>query len=72
VIFTFATRPAGYCSECGQECDGILIEDGIGPYECFGATGVHRSRRWVSPCCEAEIVAERPGGESAEDEATSC
>lgn len=32
---------------------------GIGPYEFWGARGVHHDWQMLSPCCEAEVV---PGG----------
>ena len=42
------------CSECGNPCDAIVIDDGIGPYEYFGMKGVDRRPALVSDCCEAD------------------
>ena len=52
--------PYGYCSECGETCQGILMDFGIGPYELWGSKQVHEDWRWVSPCCEAEILEHKP------------
>jgi hypothetical protein len=31
-------------------------DQGIGPYEFWGATGTDHDWRFVSPCCEADMV----------------
>jgi hypothetical protein len=47
--------PTGICSCCGLECTATCVDEGIGPYDGFGG-GVHHDYRWVSPCCEEEVV----------------
>lgn len=46
----------GICTDCGEPCHAVRIDVGIGPYEYWGATGVHHDWRWLSPCCEAEMA----------------
>jgi hypothetical protein len=48
--------PCGYCNECGDWCEGILVDFGYGAYEFWGTKGFHEDWHWVSPCCEADIV----------------
>jgi hypothetical protein len=50
------SAPSGICSECGEECTGVAVDEGIGAYEFWGAKGVQHDWRWASPCCEAEVV----------------
>jgi hypothetical protein len=53
----------GWCSDCGKECSSTQIDEGIGPYEFWGARGVHHDWVTVSDCCEAEILESNPTGE---------
>ena len=48
--------PHGICNCCGMECDAVYVDNGIGSYEFWGATGVHHDYRWESPCCGEEVV----------------
>lgn len=44
------------CHACGAaNPDTKQIDDGIGPYEYFGATGVHHNWVDVTECCEADL-----------------
>lgn len=44
------------CHSCGAaNPDTKTIDEGIGPYEYFGATGVHTAWVDVTECCEAEF-----------------
>lgn len=45
-----------WCTECKQSCTEVIIDEGIGPYEFWGARGVHVDKRVVSSCCEAETT----------------
>lgn len=48
-------RPDTICPGCGQldpQCEWTDI--GIGPYEYWGAPGVHTQMVWVTECCEAD------------------
>jgi hypothetical protein len=47
---------SGWCSECGKECDGKVIDDGIGPYEFWGSKYVDHDYKVVSSCCEGEVL----------------
>lgn len=47
-----------YCKECLQECSEVTIDNSIGPYEYWGATGVHTDIRVGSDCCEAEVISD--------------
>jgi len=49
----------GICDSCGEECSSICVDQGIGPYEYWGAKGCHHDYQNVSPCCEDAVV---PGG----------
>ena len=51
---------SGYCDECGQECYGVLRDDGIGSYEYWGSRGTHHDWVAVSNCCEAKILDDNP------------
>lgn len=46
----------GICNECGIECDSVVEDHGIGPYEFWGSRGNHHDYVEVSPCCSAEVV----------------
>ena len=47
------------CSDCGHECDVVLVDHGIGGYEYWGAKGVHHDYAPGSDCCGEDVV---PGG----------
>ena len=42
------------CTACGQPCTVVTIDNGIGPYEYWGATGFDSQLYDVSNCCEAD------------------
>jgi len=46
----------GKCTECGEECNVILADFGIGSYEYWGAKSVDKQIEAVSDCCEAPAV----------------
>ena len=48
--------PVGVCAECGVECEGILVDFGYGYYEFGSDVGTDENWRWVSPCCEDEVI----------------
>ena len=56
----------GFCSECREPCEAILVDFGIGPYEFQGTKGIDEDWKWVSPCCEAEVI------DSFEEEDDDC
>jgi len=45
----------GYCRDCGHFVRTIVQDCGIGPYEFWGARGVHHDYRAVCPLCEGEV-----------------
>lgn len=47
---------SGICESCGMPCDSKTVDDGIGPYEYWGAKGVHHDYYQASDCCGAEIA----------------
>jgi len=49
-----------YCAHCLQECSVTTIDEGIGHYEYWGATGVDIRLVDVSSCCEDELLDELP------------
>ena len=51
---------SGICSACGEACTSVMVDEGIGSYEYWGATGTHHEWQEVSPCCHEEVV---DGGE---------
>jgi hypothetical protein len=55
-----------YCSCCLKECSRTVIDEGIGHYEYWGATGVDIKLVEVSDCCEGDLLNELP--EEDEDE----
>ena len=59
--------PVGVCSECGKYCSAILLDFGIGSYEYWGSQDYEEHWRWVSPCCEAEVVESEDDYEDDED-----
>lgn len=44
------------CSECGKKCVAVIIDEGIGCYEYWGAKGAHTAYLAVSDCCEADVI----------------
>ena len=52
--------PKGYCSACHEECVGVQVDYGIGPYEYWGHKSVDVDLHWVSLCCEEEILDNDP------------
>ena len=44
-----------WCTECGEECYVVKVDNGIRPYEACGMKGVHHQYEWVSNCCEAPV-----------------
>jgi len=49
-----------YCSYCNQECDVDEVDEGIGAYEYWGATGVDVKIVEVSRCCGEDVLDEPP------------
>lgn len=56
------------CSCCGAPVRGKVIDLGIGPYEFWGATGVHHEYTVSSECCEEAVW--RTPDSSDDDEVT--
>ena len=48
-----------FCSACGNSCTPTMVDFGIGHYEYWGATGVHRDIQEVSDCCESGVVTDQ-------------
>lgn len=48
-----------FCSECKQEAEPVQRDFGVGSYEYWGAKGNHQKLRWVSECCDGELVSEK-------------
>lgn len=46
------------CTSCGEPCDPMIIDLGIGSYEYWGAPGIDVQLTVVSQCCEAAIIDE--------------
>ncbi len=46
----------GVCADCGEACQSITIDNGIGEYEYWGARGRDVRLEEVSPCCWAEVI----------------
>lgn len=44
-----------YCTECGKQCKGTVLDFGIGPYEYWGQHCVDTNKQFVSECCEADV-----------------
>lgn len=42
------------CNDCGEPCSLIWEDQGIGPYEYFGALGTHVDWCEVTDCCGCE------------------
>jgi len=43
------------CPDCGEECQVIVVDQGIGHYEYWGAKCYDSRPEVVSDCCEAFI-----------------
>lgn len=46
----------GTCKACGEPCNVVLIDFGIGSYEFWGAQGTDIQIEAVSDCCEDTVV----------------
>lgn len=46
----------GRCTECGENCTVIGVDNGIGPYEFWGQKGTDVQIDLVSNCCEAKVI----------------
>jgi len=46
---------ATYCEDCGEQCDVIKVDEGIGWTEAWGVRSCHHDYQWVSDCCHAGI-----------------
>lgn len=66
--FEIDDMPSGFCDECGEEATGVPVDFGIGPYEFWGSREVQEDWRIVSPCCEADVVEEKPVDGLGEEE----
>jgi len=44
------------CENCGEPCEVITVDVGIGPYEYWGARGNDVRLAEVSDCCEDNVV----------------
>ena len=52
------THLTGVCADCGEACTSVTVDNGIGHYEYWGATGIHHQYDEVSPCCQGEVIDE--------------
>ena len=43
------------CPDCHEMCEAIVVDNGIGPYEFWGAKGWDSKLEVVSNCCEAQL-----------------
>ena len=50
----------GWCEDCGAEVTSVTVDNGIGHYEYWGATGIHHQYDEVSPCCQGEVLESEP------------
>lgn len=44
------------CSECGNECDVVTVDEGVGSFDFWGEKGIDEKLVEVSSCCEAEVI----------------
>ena len=51
-----AKNSDGYCTECHGQCKEVRRDFGRGLTEYWGAVSAHEDWRWVSECCDAEVV----------------
>lgn len=47
--------PDGVCPDCGQECQFVVVNNGIGWYEYWGAKYYDDKPEAVSDCCEVPV-----------------
>lgn len=45
-----------FCDECKEHCSPKVEDDGIGPYEFWGAKGTDHDYVLRSNCCEASVL----------------
>ena len=50
----------GWCECCGNECQGIEVDNGIGSYEFWGCKGTHRQIDIESHCCNSHVLDHDP------------
>ena len=50
-----ATGKIYICRECGKVCEPNIVDNGIGPYEYWGATGIDHKYDVESDCCWADV-----------------
>ena len=49
--------PDGYiCSECGKNCEVVIVDVGEGWSEHFGSVSFHSRKVESSHCCEADVI----------------
>ena len=58
----------GYCACCKSWVIPITVDDGIGFYEAWGATGVHHDYRSACPDCESDLLDREPETEDETEE----
>lgn len=49
----------GICTDCGEECETLVVDNGIGSYEYGGSKGVDTRLEVVSDCCQASVTDSR-------------
>ena len=47
-----------FCSECKQPCKDVRRNFGIGKYEYWGYMCSDNDWRWVSHCCDGDLLDE--------------
>lgn len=58
-----------FCGDCGEECNAVVEDHGIGAYEFWGQRGVDRRDVVCSDCCSAELFLDEELTQSADSEA---
>jgi hypothetical protein len=43
------------CKRCGEQCQARFVDNGIGPYEYWGAAGRHSQIDIESICCGSSV-----------------
>ena len=51
----------GICTVCGQPCEVVVVDFGIGRYEYWGSFGMDTQLEDVSECCEAPVIDKKTG-----------
>ncbi len=51
----FGKHHGPFCGKCGEPAEPERADFGIGHYEAWGRSGIHRDEAIVSRCCEAEL-----------------